>query len=208
MALQRAWLMVKSHRVQTTNDQLVAGFWLFSSAAINALALQRAVYTKYRQTAIIPSHKMSDEWERKSSVNFSPKCSIPFEVHVYFTHTQSIVISECVANLFNSNQTYKVNSLKYASQYIAYLTVFLCFFFTGIVTPGGTVVSGGELRDRHRMGRGGRGEDDAKSVENISSRGGGGALPSRQSLLDLVSGKLTGRHTPTHHYYHHQQQQV
>ncbi|XP_058803224.1 cyclic nucleotide-gated cation channel alpha-3 isoform X5 [Phymastichus coffea] len=75
----------------------------------------------------------------------------------------------------------------------------------GIVTPGGTVVSGGELRERHRMGRGGRGEDDTNSVENISSRG--GVLPSRQSLLDLVSGKLMGRHTPTYHYYHHQQQQ-
>lgn len=47
-------------------------------------------------------------------------------------------------------------------------------------------------------------EDDTKSAENVSR----GVLPSRQSLLDLVSGKFMGRHTPTHHYYHQQQQQV
>ncbi|XP_025992201.1 cyclic nucleotide-gated cation channel alpha-3 [Solenopsis invicta] len=47
-------------------------------------------------------------------------------------------------------------------------------------------------------------EDDTKSAENMSR----GVLPSRQSLLDLVSGKFMGRHTPTHHYYYQQQQQV
>jgi len=46
-------------------------------------------------------------------------------------------------------------------------------------------------------------EDDTKSVENVS----GGVLPSRQSILDLVSGKFMGRHTPTYHYYQQQQQQ-
>ncbi|TGZ37657.1 Cyclic nucleotide-gated cation channel alpha-3, partial [Temnothorax longispinosus] len=56
-----------------------------------------------------------------------------------------------------------------------------------------------------RGGGGGRGkEDDTKSAENVSR----GVLPSRQSLLDLVSGKFMGRHTPTHHYYYQQQQQV
>ncbi|XP_077281183.1 cyclic nucleotide-gated channel alpha-3 isoform X6 [Temnothorax americanus] len=59
-----------------------------------------------------------------------------------------------------------------------------------------------------RSGGGGRGkEDDTKSAENVSR----GVLPSRQSLLDLVSGKFMGRHTPTttpHHYYYQQQQQV
>lgn len=56
-----------------------------------------------------------------------------------------------------------------------------------------------------RAGGGGREkEDDTKSAENVSR----GVLPSRQSLLDLVSGKFMGRHTPTHHYYHQQQQQV
>ncbi|XP_016838473.1 cyclic nucleotide-gated cation channel alpha-3 isoform X5 [Nasonia vitripennis] len=81
----------------------------------------------------------------------------------------------------------------------------------GIVTSGGGVVSGNELRERHRTGngRGGggpgcRGDDDTKSVENVSARS---VLPSRQSLLDLVSSKFMGRHTPTHHYYHAQQQQ-
>ncbi|XP_043275927.1 cyclic nucleotide-gated cation channel alpha-3 isoform X2 [Venturia canescens] len=47
-------------------------------------------------------------------------------------------------------------------------------------------------------------EDEAKSVENVSRE----LLPSRQSLLDLVSSKF-GRQTPTHYHYHpHQQQQV
>ncbi|KAL6255986.1 hypothetical protein P5V15_013222 [Pogonomyrmex californicus] len=56
-----------------------------------------------------------------------------------------------------------------------------------------------------RAGGGGREkEDDTKSAENVSR----GVLPSRQSLLDLVSGKFMGRHTPTHHYYHQHQQQV
>jgi len=56
-----------------------------------------------------------------------------------------------------------------------------------------------------RTGGGGREkEDDTKSAENVSR----GVLPSRQSLLDLVSGKFMGRHTPTHHYYYQQQQQV
>lgn len=45
-------------------------------------------------------------------------------------------------------------------------------------------------------------EDDTKSVDNISRS----AIPSRQSLLELVSGKCMSRHTPTHHYYHQQQQ--
>jgi len=56
-----------------------------------------------------------------------------------------------------------------------------------------------------RTGGGGREkEDDTKSAENVSR----GVLPSRQSLLDLVSGKFMSRHTPTHHYYYQQQQQV
>ncbi|KAI4488018.1 hypothetical protein M0804_004866 [Polistes exclamans] len=49
-------------------------------------------------------------------------------------------------------------------------------------------------------------EDDtksAKSAESVSR----GVLHSRQSLLDLVSHKIMGRHTPTHHYYHQQQVQ-
>ncbi|KAL0123355.1 hypothetical protein PUN28_005706 [Cardiocondyla obscurior] len=55
-----------------------------------------------------------------------------------------------------------------------------------------------------RTGGGGREkEDDTKSAENVSR----GVLPSRQSLLDLVSGKFMSRHTPTHHYYYQQQQQ-
>lgn len=44
-------------------------------------------------------------------------------------------------------------------------------------------------------------EEDTKSADNVS-RG----APSRQSLLELVSGKCMSRHTPTHHYYHQQQQ--
>lgn len=83
---------------------------------------------------------------------------------------------------------------------------------SGIVTSGGGVASGNELRERHRTGNGRgaggpgcRGDDDTKSVENVSARS---VLPSRQSLLDLVSSKFMGRHTPTHHYYHAQQQQV
>ncbi|KYM99732.1 Cyclic nucleotide-gated cation channel alpha-3 [Cyphomyrmex costatus] len=55
-----------------------------------------------------------------------------------------------------------------------------------------------------RTGGGREKEDDTKSAENISR----GVLPSRQSLLDLVSGKFMGRHTPTHHYYYQQQQQI
>ncbi|KAG5305731.1 CNGA2 protein, partial [Acromyrmex insinuator] len=55
-----------------------------------------------------------------------------------------------------------------------------------------------------RTGGGREKEDDTKSAENVSR----GVLPSRQSLLDLVSGKFMGRHTPTHHYYYQQQQQV
>lgn len=50
-------------------------------------------------------------------------------------------------------------------------------------------------------------EDDtksAKSAESVSR----GVLHSRQSLLDLVSSKFMGRHTPTHHYYQQQVQQV
>jgi len=68
--------------------------------------------------------------------------------------------------------------------------------------------------EKYRDGRSGRAddgrvgirekEDDTKSVENVS----GGVLPSRQSILDLVSGKFMGRHTPTYHYYQQQQQQV
>ena len=46
-------------------------------------------------------------------------------------------------------------------------------------------------------------DDESKSVDNLSARSN---IPSRQSLLDLVSSKFMGRHTPTHHYYHHQQQ--
>lgn len=70
---------------------------------------------------------------------------------------------------------------------------------------------GGEKHRDTRTGRASDGrigirerEDDTKSAEYMSR----GVLPSRQSLLDLVSGKFMGRHTPTHHYYHHQQQQV
>ncbi|KAJ8680561.1 hypothetical protein QAD02_016348 [Eretmocerus hayati] len=78
----------------------------------------------------------------------------------------------------------------------------------GIVTAGGSLVTtSGDLRERNRTGNG-RGtirsvDDDAKSVENVSARS---TVTSRQSLLDLVSSKFMGRHTPTHHYYHHQQQ--
>ena len=85
--------------------------------------------------------------------------------------------------------------------------IFVCHV-AGLVTSGvGGVASGSELRERHRTGngRGGvsrGGDDDTKSVENISTRG------VRHSLLDLVSSKVLGRHTPTHHYYHQQQQQV
>ncbi|XP_046746693.1 cyclic nucleotide-gated cation channel alpha-3 isoform X1 [Diprion similis] len=49
-----------------------------------------------------------------------------------------------------------------------------------------------------------RTEDSTKSMDSMSR----GGLNSRQSLLDLVSCKLMGRHTPSHHYYHQQQQQV
>ncbi|XP_012533940.1 cyclic nucleotide-gated cation channel alpha-3 isoform X2 [Monomorium pharaonis] len=59
-------------------------------------------------------------------------------------------------------------------------------------------------RSCDRAGGGREKEDDTKSAENISR----GVLPSRQSLLDLVSGKFMSRHTPTHHYYYQQQQQV
>ncbi|KAK1137701.1 hypothetical protein K0M31_002197 [Melipona bicolor] len=45
-------------------------------------------------------------------------------------------------------------------------------------------------------------EEDTKSADNVSR----GAIPSRQSLLELVSSKCMSRHTPTHHYYHQQQQ--
>lgn len=45
-------------------------------------------------------------------------------------------------------------------------------------------------------------EEDTKSADNVSR----GALPSRQSLLELVSSKCMSRHTLTHHYYHQQQQ--
>ncbi|XP_012279037.1 cyclic nucleotide-gated cation channel alpha-3 [Orussus abietinus] len=102
----------------------------------------------------------------------------------------------------------------------------------GVATPGGhvgigsdrlsegsvtaLVYTGERLRERadradrsDRVSRAGDGrgpgrdrEEDSKSVENISRSG----IPSRQSLLDLVSSKLMGRHTPTHHYYHQQQQ--
>ncbi|EZA53541.1 Cyclic nucleotide-gated cation channel alpha-3 [Ooceraea biroi] len=68
--------------------------------------------------------------------------------------------------------------------------------------------------EKYRDGRSGRAddgrvgirekEDDTKSVENVSR----GVLSSRQSILDLVSGKFMGRHTPTYHYYQQQQQQV
>ncbi|XP_025163951.1 cyclic nucleotide-gated cation channel alpha-3 isoform X1 [Harpegnathos saltator] len=71
---------------------------------------------------------------------------------------------------------------------------------------------GGEKHRDGRTGRTGDGrtgggrekEDDTKSAENVSR----GVIPSRQSLLDLVSGKFMGRHTPTHHYYQQHQQQV
>ncbi|XP_043480094.1 cyclic nucleotide-gated cation channel alpha-3 isoform X2 [Leptopilina heterotoma] len=74
------------------------------------------------------------------------------------------------------------------------------------VTLGCTVEKLGERVSRTGNGRGTNRDrdDDTKSVENVSR----GVLPSRQSLLDLVSSKFMGRHTPTHHYYHHQQQQV
>nr|KAF7417277.1 hypothetical protein H0235_011808 [Vespula pensylvanica] len=80
---------------------------------------------------------------------------------------------------------------------------------------------GYDVVDKHRDGgivetpggrRGGRSvlarerEDDtksAKSAESVSR----GVLHSRQSLLDLVSSKFMGRHTPTHHYYQQQVQQ-
>ncbi|XP_020288866.1 potassium/sodium hyperpolarization-activated cyclic nucleotide-gated channel 1-like [Pseudomyrmex gracilis] len=92
---------------------------------------------------------------------------------------------------------------------------------TGVTSSGGGGVrhrlSGGSISalscggEKYRDGRSGRSgagsgrekEDDTKSAENVSR----GVLPSRQSLLDLVSGKFMGRHTPTHHYYHQQQQQ-
>lgn len=62
----------------------------------------------------------------------------------------------------------------------------------------------GRTGDGRAGGSGREKEDDTKSAENVSR----GVLPSRQSLLDLVSGKFMGRHTPTHHYYYQQQQQV
>ncbi|XP_050460878.1 cyclic nucleotide-gated cation channel alpha-3 isoform X5 [Cataglyphis hispanica] len=65
-------------------------------------------------------------------------------------------------------------------------------------------IKGGRTGDGRAGGGGREKEDDTKSAENVSR----GVLPSRQSLLDLVSGKFMGRHTPTHHYYHQQQQQV
>ncbi|CAK9807721.1 Cyclic nucleotide-gated channel rod photoreceptor subunit alpha [Anthophora plagiata] len=94
----------------------------------------------------------------------------------------------------------------------------------GVITSG----SGGGARDRysggsasalscggekHRDDRQGRvldgksgirreKEEDTKSADNVSRS----ALPSRQSLLELVSSKCMSRHTPTHHYYHQQQQ--
>ncbi|XP_025075284.1 cyclic nucleotide-gated cation channel alpha-3 isoform X5 [Pogonomyrmex barbatus] len=92
---------------------------------------------------------------------------------------------------------------------------------SGVITSGGVrhrlsggsasaLSYGGEKYGRSgrsgdgRVGGGGREkEDDTKSAENVSR----GVLPSRQSLLDLVSGKFMGRHTPTHHYYHQHQQQ-
>ncbi|XP_076392648.1 uncharacterized protein LOC105663968 isoform X1 [Megachile rotundata] len=46
-------------------------------------------------------------------------------------------------------------------------------------------------------------EEDTKSADNISRSA---ALPSRQNLLELVSGKYMSPHTPTHHYYQQQQQ--
>ncbi|KAH0949344.1 hypothetical protein HN011_009982 [Eciton burchellii] len=109
-------------------------------------------------------------------------------------------------------------------------TKFIMAFFrvkiairTRVITSSGGVrhrLSGGSASalsyagEKYRDGRSGRAddgrvgirekEDDTKSVENVS----GGVLPSRQSILDLVSGKFMGRHTPTYHYYQQQQQQV
>ncbi|XP_070167698.1 cyclic nucleotide-gated channel alpha-3-like isoform X5 [Polyergus mexicanus] len=65
-------------------------------------------------------------------------------------------------------------------------------------------IKGGRTGDGRAGGGGREKEDDTKSAENVSR----GVLPSRQSLLDLVSGKFMGRQTPTHHYYQQQQQQV
>ncbi|KOC62029.1 Cyclic nucleotide-gated channel rod photoreceptor subunit alpha [Habropoda laboriosa] len=95
----------------------------------------------------------------------------------------------------------------------------------GVITSGG---GGGGARDRysvssasalgcgsekHRDDRQGRAldgksgirrekEEDTKSADNVSRS----ALPSKQSLLDLLSSKCMSRHTHTHHYCHQQQQ--
>ncbi|XP_026669213.1 cGMP-gated cation channel alpha-1-like isoform X1 [Ceratina calcarata] len=45
-------------------------------------------------------------------------------------------------------------------------------------------------------------DEDTKSADFVSRA----AIPSKQSLLELVSSKCMSRHTPTHHYYHQQQQ--
>ncbi|KAF7391354.1 hypothetical protein HZH66_009834 [Vespula vulgaris] len=106
-----------------------------------------------------------------------------------------------------------------------------CDFSGGIASTAGGAIDrlscgsvsalGYDVVDKHRDGgivetpggrRGGRSvlarerEDDtksAKSAESVSR----GVLHSRQSLLDLVSSKFMGRHTPTHHYYQQQVQQ-
>lgn len=75
---------------------------------------------------------------------------------------------------------------------------------SGLSCGGEKYIRGGRTGDGRAGGGGREKEDDTKSADNVSR----GVLPSRQSLLDLVSGKFMGRHTPTHHYYHQQQQQV
>ncbi|XP_066583612.1 cyclic nucleotide-gated channel alpha-3 isoform X2 [Prorops nasuta] len=79
---------------------------------------------------------------------------------------------------------------------------------------GGSASALGCGLDRHRLrgagdtrcsiGARGANDDDARSTDNVYRSN----IPSRQSLLDLVSSKFMGRHTPTHHYYHQQTQQL
>ncbi|CAB0033499.1 unnamed protein product [Trichogramma brassicae] len=80
-----------------------------------------------------------------------------------------------------------------------------------IVTAGGSIVTSGELRERHRQAATRSGscasgrliDDDLDDLDETRS---GGVFSSRQSFIDLVSSKIiSNTRTPTH-FYHHQPQ--
>uniref|UniRef100_A0ABD2XPE6 Ion transport domain-containing protein n=1 Tax=Trichogramma kaykai TaxID=54128 RepID=A0ABD2XPE6_9HYME len=86
----------------------------------------------------------------------------------------------------------------------------------GIVTAGGSIVTSGELRERHRQTATRSGscasgrliDDDLDDLDETRSGGGGGGgvFSSRQSFIDLVSSRIiSNARTPTH-FYHHQPQ--